>query len=117
MKYMMMFWVDESGEVTPDEDAAMMIAVKAWVDEMTARGVVVHGGALRSAGEAAIVQVRDGEVLVSDGPFAETKEQIGGYGVIECAGLDAAVQIAAGHPLARTAKVEVRPYWDAPWDH
>ena len=75
------------------------------------------GGALRSAGEAAIVQVRDGEVLVSDGPFAETKEQIGGYGVIECADLDAAVQIAAGHPLARTAKVEVRPYWDAPWDH
>ena len=117
MKYMMMFWVDEAAEVTPDEDATMMIAVKSWVDEMTARGVMVQGGALRSAGEAAIVQVRDGEVLVSDGPFAETKEQIGGYGVIECADLDAAVQIAAGHPLARTAKVEVRPYWDAPWDH
>jgi len=56
-------------------------------------------------------------VLVSDGPFAETKEQIGGYGVIECADLDAAIRVAAGHPLARTAKVEVRPYWDAPWDH
>jgi len=117
MKYMMMFWVDEAAEATPDEDAAMMIAVKSWVDEMTARGVMVHGGALRSAGEAAIVHVRDGEVLVSDGPFAETKEQIGGYSVIECANLDAAIQLAAGHPLARTAKVEVRPYWDAPWDH
>ena len=117
MKYMMMFWVDEAAEATPDEDAALMIAVKSWVDEMTERGVVGYGGALRSAGEAAIVQVRDGEVLVSDGPFAETKEQIGGYVVIECADLDAAVQIAAGHPLARTAKVEVRPYWDAPWDH
>jgi hypothetical protein len=117
MKYMMMFWVDESAEVTADEDAAMMTAVKSWVEQMTEHGVMVHGGALRSAGEAAIVQVRDGEVLVSDGPFAETKEQIGGYGVIECADLDAAVQIAAGHPLARTAKVEVRPYWDAPWDH
>jgi hypothetical protein len=55
MKYLMMFWVDESAEATPDEDAAMLIAVKSWVDEMTARG--------------------------------------------------------------RTAKVEVRPYWDAPWDH
>jgi hypothetical protein len=75
MKYMMMFWVDESGETTADEDAAMMIAVKSWVDQMTDRGVLVHGGALRSAGEAAIVHVRDGEVLVSDGPFAETKEQ------------------------------------------
>jgi hypothetical protein len=62
------------------------------------------------------VHVRDGEVLVSDGPFAETKEQIG-YGVIECTDRDAAIRVAAGHPLARTAKVEVRPYWDAPWDH
>ena len=117
MKYMLMFWVDESAEVTADDDAAMMIAVKSWVDEMTERGVMVYGGALRSAGEAAIIQVRDDEVLVSDGPFAETKEQIGGYGVIECADLDAAIRIAAGHPLARTATVEVRPYWDAPWDH
>jgi hypothetical protein len=116
MKYMMMFWVDEAGETTPDEDAAMLIAVTSWVDEMTGCGVLVHGGALRSAGEAAIVHVRDGEVLVSDGPFAETKEQIGGYCVIECADLDAAIRVAAGHPLARTAKVEVRPYWDAPWD-
>jgi YCII-related domain len=75
MKYMMLFWVDESGETTADEDAAMMVAVKSWVDQMTDRGILVHGGALRSAGEAAIVHVRDGEVLVSDGPFAETKEQ------------------------------------------
>ena len=117
MKYMLMFWVEESAEVTGDDDAAMMIAVKSWVDEMTERGVVGYGGALRSAGEAAIVHVRDGEVLVSDGPYAETKEQIGGYGVIECADQDAAIRVAAGHPLARTAKVEVRPYWDAPWDH
>src|SRR5205807_537829 len=49
MKYMMMFWVDEAAEATPDEDAAMMIAVKAWVDQMTESGVMVHGGALRSA--------------------------------------------------------------------
>jgi len=117
VKYMMMFWVDETATATADEDAAIMIAVKSWVEQMTERGVMVHGGALRSAGEAAIVQVRDGEMLVSDGPFAETKEQIGGYDVVECANLDAAIRVAAGHPLARTAKVEVRPYWDAPWDH
>lgn len=117
MKYMMLFWVDESAETTADEDAAMMVAVKSWVDQMTEHGIMVHGGALRSAGEAAIVHVRDGEVLVSDGPFAETKEQIGGYSVVECADLDAAIRLAAGHPLARTAKVEMRPYWDALWDH
>jgi hypothetical protein len=116
MKYMLMFWVDESGEVTADEDAAMMIAVKSWVEEMTERGVLVHGGALRAAREAKIVRVSDGELLVSDGPFAETKEQIGGYVVVEGADLDAAVRIAAAHPLARTARVEVRPFWDAPGD-
>ena len=117
MKYMLMFWVDEAAEVTADDDAAMMIAVKAWVEQMTERGVRLHGGPLRSAGEAKIVRVRDGELLVSDGPFAETKEQIGGYDVVECTDLDAAIGVAAGHPLARTAKVEVRPLWDAPWDH
>src|SRR5580658_2192896 len=72
MKYMLMFWVDESAEVTADDDAAMMIAVKAWVEQMTERGVRLYGGPLRSAGEAKIVHVRDGELLVSDGPFAET---------------------------------------------
>ena len=117
MKYMLMFWVDESAEVTAEEDAAMMIAVKSWVEKMTERGIRLHGGPLRSAGEARIVRVRDGELLISDGPFAETKEQIGGYDVVECADLDAATEIAAAHPLARTATVEVRPFWDAPWDH
>jgi len=115
MKYMLMFWVDESAEVTADEDAAMMIAVKSWVENMSERGVRLHGGPLRSAGEARIVRVQDGELLVSDEPFAETKEQIGGYDVVECTDLDAAIQVAAGHPLARTAGVEVRPFWDAPW--
>jgi len=52
MKYMMLFWVDESAETTADEDAAIMVAVKSWVDQMTERGIMVHGGALRSAGEA-----------------------------------------------------------------
>ena len=115
MKYMLMFWVDESAEVTADEDAAMMIAVKSWVENMSERGVRLHGGPLRSADEAKIVRVHDDELLVSDGPFAETKEQIGGYDVVECADLDTAIQVAAGHPLARTARVEVRPFWDAPW--
>ena len=117
MKYMLMYWVDESAGVTPEEDAAMMIAVKSWVEQMTERGVRLYGGPLRSAAEASIVRVRDGEMLVCDGPFAETKEQIGGYDVVECATLDAAVRLAGEHPLARTAAIEIRPLWDAPWDH
>ena len=81
-----------------------MVAVKSWVDQMTERGVLVHGGALRSAGEAAIVHVRDGEVLVSHGPFAETKEQIGGYCVVECADLDVAIQPAWREVIALVAE-------------
>jgi hypothetical protein len=115
MKYMLMFWVDESAETTPDQDAANLIAVKSWVEKMAEQGVRRHGGALRSVREGKIVRIRDDELLVSDGPYAETKEQVGGYDVIECADLEVAIQLAAGHPLARAATVEVRPFWDAPW--
>jgi hypothetical protein len=117
MKYMLMFWVDESAAATEDEDAAMMIAVKSWVEEMTERGVLLQGNPLCPARDGKIVSVRDDQLLISDGPFAETKEQIGGYDVLECADLDAAVGAAATHPLARIAKVEVRPLWDPPWQH
>jgi hypothetical protein len=117
MKYMLMFWVDESADVTADDDAGMMIAVKSWVEDMTERGIRLSGSPLGPVSGCRIVRVRDGELLVSDGPFAETKEQIGGYDVVECADLAAAVELAADHPLARTATVEVRPFWDAPWDH
>ena len=117
MKYMLLFWVDEAGESTADEDAAMMTAVTSWLEEMTECGVHVSGGPLRSARQAKIVSVRDHELLVSDGPFAETKEQIGGYDVVECPDMDTALAVAAGHPLVRTAQVEVRPFRDAPWDH
>jgi hypothetical protein len=115
MKYMLLFWVDENGESTAEEDAAIVAGLTSWVEQMTERGILVGGSPLVSAGEAKIVSARDGEVLISDGPFAETKEQIGGYSVVECADLDAAVQLAARHPLTRTARVEVRPYWDPPW--
>jgi hypothetical protein len=113
---MLMIWVDESAEVTEDEDAATMIAVKSWVERMTEQGIRLHGGPLRSVADARIVRIRDGEPLVSDGPFAETKEQIGGFDVLECPDLDTAIQVAAAHPLASTATIEVRPFWDAPWD-
>src|SRR3984885_16173100 len=98
MKYMLLFWVDESGEMTADEDAAQLVGVKSWLEDMTERGIVLSGGALRSAREAKIARVRDGELLITDGPFAETKEQIGGDVVIECADLGAALRIRARAP-------------------
>jgi hypothetical protein len=86
----------------------------AWVEEMRQRGVVLHGGgALEAAGRSATVQVSGAQVLVADGPFAETKEQVGGYQLIECASRDDALHAAARHPLAQSGViVEVRPIAD-----
>jgi hypothetical protein len=83
----------------------------AWVEEMTRRGVFVSGEVLQPPEAARTVRVREGEVLLADGPFAETKEQIGGLCVIECADLDEAVAVAAEHPVAPYGVVEVRPLW------
>jgi hypothetical protein len=90
----------------PDEPCWMP-----WAREVTALGVVLKDGAqLQPASTATTVSLRDGEVLLSDGPFAETKEQIVGYDVIECADLDEAVDTAARHPVAKNGgRVEVRP--------
>jgi hypothetical protein len=101
---------DDSGPTSKDVcEAADAVA---WVEEMTRRGVLLSGEVLRPPADATTVRVRDGEVLLSDGPFAETREQMGGFGVIECANLDEALEIAAAHPVARHGMVEVRPIWE-----
>ena len=82
-----------------------------WAREMEARGVILHDGAqLQSVATATTVRTNGDEVLVADGPFAETKEVILGYDVIECADLDEAIFAAARHPVAQNGGVvEVRP--------
>ncbi len=67
---------------------------------------------LRPVAGATSVRVRQGETLVSDGPFAETKDFVGGFAVVECADLDEAIAIAAGHPWAHRGVVEIRPVWE-----
>jgi hypothetical protein len=114
---MLMFWDDDAEEAPADGGASTLEAIRSWVNEMAGRGIRLHGSALSYATEARIVRVRDGETLLSDGPYAETKEQIGGYDVIECADLDTAIEVAAAHPLARTATVEVRALEDFPGDY
>jgi hypothetical protein len=61
--------------------------------------------------DSTTVRVREGEVLVADGPFAETKEQIGGFDIIDCADLDEAIEIASKHPVATFGTIEIRPFW------
>jgi hypothetical protein len=93
--------------VTPEESLPT-----AWVQEMDARGVRKFGSRLRPVSDATTVQVRDGEVLLSDGPFAETKEQIGGFDLLECEDLDEAIEVASKHPGAKFGTIEVRPLWE-----
>ena len=106
MKYMLLICSDGPFNGTPDE-----LDPTDWVDEMTRRKVRAFGEQLARAEDATTVRVRDGQVLLTDGPFVETKEQIVGFDVIECADLDEALEVAAKHPVARFGMVEVRPFW------
>jgi len=120
MKYMLIHCVDES-MFGPEPDGGIPFppaarALEAWVSDLTARGVLLHGGRLRPVSDATTVQVREGDLLVSDGPFAETKEQVAGYDVIDCADLDEAIEIASRHPTAGIGTIEVRPFWEG-WAH
>jgi len=85
-------------------------ALSAWDAEMISRGILVGGGVLRPGKQATTVRVRGGELLVTDGPFAETKEQIAGYGVLECASLDEAIEVSSSHPTAKIGTFELRQF-------
>ena len=111
MNYVLFICGDESLELSADQQREMDRAAEAWVEEMTARGVRVTGNRLQPVADATTVRVSGGEVLISDGPFAETREQIGGFDLLDCADLDEALEIAAEHPVAAIGTIEVRPFW------
>jgi len=110
MRYVMFVCVDAEGEkYVPEEDN-----IADWVDEMDRRKVRILGNRLKRVEYAITVRRRKGKVLVTDGPFAETREWIGGFDLLECADLDEAVEIAAKHPMARFGRIEV-PCWPEKW--
>ena len=114
MKYLLIHCLDETAESSTSSSSsglssAAARAVAAWDGEMELRGVKLSGGRLRPVSEATTVRVRGGEVLVSDGPFAETKEQVAGFNVLECADLDEAIKVASRHPTAKIGTFELRP--------
>jgi hypothetical protein len=114
MRYILMICTEESAEgaMSPAEQTAVMGEYAAFSEEMASRGVLQGGERLRPTTDATTVRVRDGEVLTSDGPFAETKEQIGGYFAVDCKDLDEAIEVASKIPGARDGSIEVRPIWD-----
>ena len=113
MRYMLMICDDETGQVGPPAEVEADPRFHAWGEEMGRRGVLRGGARLRPSSDATTVRVRDDEVLLSDGPFAESKEQMGGYDLIECADLDEAIEVASKHPVAKVGVIEVRPLWEA----
>ncbi|MCP3801937.1 YciI family protein [Allokutzneria sp. A3M-2-11 16] len=111
MKYVLLICDDE--KVSPSmEEIEADPAHQAFAAEVDRRGARLGGARLRPVASATTVRVRDGETLVADGPFSETKDFIGGIDIIECADLDEAIELAALHPYARHGCIEVRPVWE-----
>ncbi|MGW0834092.1 YciI family protein [Streptomyces prunicolor] len=106
MKYMLLVCGDDTA------DGSGMAPVEPWVEELGDREVRLHGHRLVQPAEAVTVRVRGGEVLRTDGPFAETKEYVAGFDILECDSLEEAVEAAAKHPVATIGAMEVRRFWD-----
>jgi hypothetical protein len=117
MQYLLLIYQAElPAGVQPDpaEMAAEWQAYGAFTDETRERSQFVAGEALEPTPTATSVRVRDGRTVVTDGPFAETKEALGGFYLLECKDLDEAIEMAAKIPAAKRGTIEVRPIWEYP---
>ena len=115
MKFIALIYNDESlyADATPDQSAAIFAAHGEFAQAGSEAGVYQGGGdGLQPSVTATTVRVRDGERLLTDGPFAETKEQLGGFYALECKDLDEALEWAARIPEAKSGAIEVRPVID-----
>jgi hypothetical protein len=114
MKYILMDYVNEAGwpELTNDEQEHWLGVYRAYMQAMTEAGVLKDSKGLQGTSAATTVRVIDGKTQVLDGPYADSKEQLGGFHIIEVADLDAAIGWAARSPTALHGVVEVRPVRD-----
>ncbi len=114
MKYLLLIYSEENQDnaLTEEENGKLMQAYGQFSQELAASGACLGSDRLRPIDTATTVRMRDGKQLTTDGPFAETKEQLGGYYFIEAKDLDEAISWAAKIPSATYGSVEVRPIWD-----
>ena len=114
MQYLLLIYDNETrmAAMTEAEQTKVMSDYRAYNEYLTAAGIFVGGDALQGTPTATSVRLRDGQVLNTDGPFAETKEQLGGYYLLECANLDQALEAASRCPTAKHGTIEVRPIMD-----
>ena len=111
MRYLLLIYTQEAEEIeaTPAEQEAVMDAYFAFSKEVREAGAMLSGEELQPTTTATTVRVREGKTLTSDGPFAETKEQLGGFYMLECPNLDEAIEWAAKIPGAKRGSIEIRP--------
>lgn len=114
MRYMMLIYGDESANITPQEIGQLLAEYNAFHEEVGKSGILQTAERLQPSMTATTVSVPNGKIMTTDGPFAETKEQMAGIYIFECKNLDEAIEIAAKIPAARTGKVEIRPIMEAP---
>jgi hypothetical protein len=119
MQYILLIYNDESMMKTagPGDREMMFKAYGEFTQSIVSSGHMRAGEALQPTATATTVRVRDGKTLTTDGPFAETKEQLGGYYVVEARDLDEATKLAARIPGARNGAIEVRPVMELPPDY
>jgi hypothetical protein len=118
MRYLLLIYTPESSEPPADDVAAAShAAYGAFTADIKARGLFQAGEALTPTSTATTVRVVDGETVTTDGPFAETKEALGGFYLIEARDLDEAIETAAQIPAAAEGSIEVRPIWELPADY
>ncbi|MGW8567359.1 YciI family protein [Isoptericola sp. NPDC055881] len=111
MRYLMLVLSTPADPELRAEDAEGAPPIEGWVEKYYGSGTAVLGDRLRPPGDAVGVRVRGGRTLVTDGPFSETKEAIGGFDVIDAPDLDTAITIASEHPMAHGGAIELRPFW------
>ena len=113
MRYMMLIYgTEQTIQPSEAEQAAVMGAYHAFEVAARTREAFLSGEALYPVSSATTVRVRDGKVLTTDGPFAETKEQLGGFYMVQCKNLDEAIELAAKIPGAKFGSVEIRPIYE-----
>jgi hypothetical protein len=110
--YMLLLYMPAEGRPTPEESAAEMPKWVAFTEELKDKGVFVAGDALQGTEVATTVRSRDGELQVTDGPFAETREVLGGFYTLDVPDLDTALEYAGRVPNVHYGSIEVRPIWD-----
>jgi hypothetical protein len=114
MRYALLIYSNEQDWAAQSEEQAQAVNQEylAFTKDIIDRGLMKGGEALQATATATTVRVRDGDTLTTDGPFAETKDQLGGFYLVDCRDLDEAIELAARIPNARRGSIEIRPVMD-----